>query len=158
MLCLIWCMYITCLNVMIHKMPLAKHELIALPKCLSSPPGFSGVRVTWSLVLCVMICRSLFVLLSLFFWPLCCLSFNLRILITPLVSSTSSYYTWSSNHHIISFSWQIYAQFMCKLLLSPFLPFVVMYFYLQNINEIPGSFLISKFSWKFCFQKYSMRV
>jgi hypothetical protein len=34
---------------------------------------------------------SLFVLLSFLFWPLCCLSFfDLRILITPLVSSNSS--------------------------------------------------------------------
>jgi hypothetical protein len=36
-------------------------------------------------------CRSLFVLLSFFFWPLCGLFFDLRILITPLVSSNSSY-------------------------------------------------------------------
>jgi len=37
-------------------------------------------------------CRSLIVLLSFFFWPLCCLSlFNLRIMIAPLVSSDSSY-------------------------------------------------------------------
>jgi len=35
--------------------------------------------------------RSLFVLLSFLFWSLCCLSFfDLRILITPLVSSNSS--------------------------------------------------------------------
>jgi len=34
----------------------------------------------------VIFCRSLFVLLYFFFWPLCCLSFDLRILITPLVS------------------------------------------------------------------------
>jgi hypothetical protein len=39
-----------------------------------------------------MFCRSLFVLLYFFFWPLCCLSFfDIRILITPLVSSNSSY-------------------------------------------------------------------
>ena len=49
---------------------------------LSSPLVFRGVRVIWSLVLCVLFCRSLFVLLSFFFWPLCCLSFfDLRILI-----------------------------------------------------------------------------
>ena len=35
-------------------------------------PVFSGVRVTRSLVLC-MFCRSLFVQMSFFFWPLCCL-------------------------------------------------------------------------------------
>jgi hypothetical protein len=39
-----------------------------------------------------MFCRSLFVLLYFFFWPLCCLFFfDLRILTTPLVSSNSSY-------------------------------------------------------------------
>ena len=39
-----------------------------------------------------MFCRSLFVLLSFFFWPLCCLfCFDLQILITPLVSSNSSF-------------------------------------------------------------------
>jgi hypothetical protein len=45
---------------------------------------FSGVRVTLSLVL-YMFWRSLFVLLSFFFRPLCCLFFfNIRILITSL--------------------------------------------------------------------------
>jgi hypothetical protein len=35
-----------------------------------------------------MFCRSLFVLLYFFFWPLCCLFFlDIRILITPLISS-----------------------------------------------------------------------
>jgi hypothetical protein len=38
-----------------------------------------------------MFCRSLFVLLYFFFWPLCCLFFNIWILIIPLVSSNSSY-------------------------------------------------------------------
>jgi hypothetical protein len=37
-----------------------------------------------------MLCRSLFVLLSFFFWPLCVLFFfNLRILITFLVSCSN---------------------------------------------------------------------
>jgi hypothetical protein len=40
--------------------------------------------ITPSFVLCVMFCRSLFVLLYFFFWPLCCLFFfDLRILVTP---------------------------------------------------------------------------
>ena len=51
--------------------------------------GFSEVRVTRSLVLCVMLCRMLFVPLSFFFCPLYCLSFYLRILIAPLSSSSS---------------------------------------------------------------------
>ena len=38
-----------------------------------------------------MFCISLFVLLYIFIWPLCCLFFfDVRILITPLVSSNSS--------------------------------------------------------------------
>jgi hypothetical protein len=58
---------------------------------------FSGVRVVRSLVFCEVLRRSLFVLLLLFSWSLCCLSFDLRILITlsywpgPIWASTSSH-------------------------------------------------------------------
>ena len=53
-----------------------EQELFTLPEHLSSPPGFSLVGVAQSLVFCLMYCRSLFVLLSFFFfWPLYCLSF-----------------------------------------------------------------------------------
>ena len=39
----------------------------------------------------IVFCRSLLVILSFFFWSLCCLSsFDLRIIITPLVSSITS--------------------------------------------------------------------
>jgi len=58
---------------MIHILTVEKH---LFPEHLSSPPVFSGVRVTQSLILCVMFCRSLFILLSFFFWPLCCLYFD----------------------------------------------------------------------------------
>ena len=55
-----------------------------LPEHPSLCPFFNGVRVARSLVFCVMFCRSLFVLLSFFFWPLFFLSFlDLRTLITP---------------------------------------------------------------------------
>ena len=51
-------------------------------------PVYSGVGVTRSLVLCVSFVDRC---LSLFFWPLCCLSFfDLRILITPFVSLNPS--------------------------------------------------------------------
>ena len=73
-----------------RRVPLVQQELFTLPEHLSSPPVFSGVRVTQSLVLCVMFCRSLLIFLSFFFLPLCFLSFDLRILITPFVSSNSS--------------------------------------------------------------------
>jgi hypothetical protein len=61
------------------------------PEHQISLPIFSGVRVAWSLVFCVGFFRSLFVLLFFFFWPLSCLSFDLRILIIPLVSSNPSW-------------------------------------------------------------------
>ena len=65
-------------------------ELPTLPEHLSSPPVFSGVRVTRSLVLCVCFADRCFFF---FFWPLCCLFFfDIRILITSLVSSSSSYH------------------------------------------------------------------
>ena len=83
-------------------MPLVEQELLTLPEHLSSTPVFSGVCVTRSLVLhdC-MFCRSLFVLLYFFFWPLCCLFFfDIWILIAPLVSSNSSYYEWLTNPQI----------------------------------------------------------
>jgi hypothetical protein len=78
-----------------------EQELLTLPEPLSSHPVFGGVRVARFLVFCVMFCRSLFVF---FVWPLSCLSvFDLRILITPLVSSIFSYHTFrSTNAHAIT--------------------------------------------------------
>ena len=59
---------------------------------------FNGVCVAQSLVFCVVFCRSLFVLLYFFFCPLFCLFFfDLRILITPLVSSNSSLKSYLQN-------------------------------------------------------------
>jgi len=65
---------------------LAEQELLTILEHMCSSP----VRVARSLVLCVVFCRSLFVLLSFFSWPLYCLFFDIRILIAPLVSSNSS--------------------------------------------------------------------
>ena len=73
-----------------RRVPLVEQELLIFPEQLSSPPVFSGVRVTRSLVLCVCFVDHC-VLLFFFFWPLCCLFlFDIRILITPLVSSNYS--------------------------------------------------------------------
>jgi hypothetical protein len=66
-----------------------EQEVRTLPDHMSSPPVFSGFCVTRSLVFWVMFCRSLFVLLTFFFRPLYCLYFDLRLLITLLVSSNS---------------------------------------------------------------------
>jgi hypothetical protein len=53
-------------------------------------PAFSGVRVARHLVFSVMFCRWLFVLLSFFVSLLYCLSSDLPLLITHLVSSSFS--------------------------------------------------------------------
>ena len=66
----------------------------------SSPLVFSGVRVAQSLVFYVVFCRSLFVRLSFFHVIHCiyCLSlFDLRLLITPFVSSNSNWLMLSSH-------------------------------------------------------------
>ena len=61
-----------------QRVPHVEHELLTLPEHMS----FSVVRVARFLVFNVMLCRSLFVLLSFFIWSLCCQSFfDLRLLI-----------------------------------------------------------------------------
>ena len=73
-------------------MPLVEHELPILPEHPSSPPVFSGVRVTRSLVLCVC-----FVDRCLSFCPFFLLAIELSVLLRvtasdylPLVSSNPS--------------------------------------------------------------------
>jgi hypothetical protein len=60
------------------------------PEAPEFTPCFSGVRVTRSSVLCVWFVESCLSFCLCFCSPLCCLSFfDLRIPITPLVSSSS---------------------------------------------------------------------
>ena len=70
------------------RMPDVEQELLTLQEHRSSPPIFRDVRVSLSLVFCLVLCRSLFVLLSFCAWTLYYLSFDFRLLITSLVSST----------------------------------------------------------------------
>jgi len=68
------------------------NKLNTMPNNLSHSDTFSGVLVTRSLVLCVCFVDRCLSFCVFFFWPLCCLFFfDIRILITPLVSSNSSY-------------------------------------------------------------------
>ena len=66
--------------------PLGIFKLFLPFKSIWAQPGFCGVHGAWSLVFCVVFCRSLFWFV---FSPLYCLFFDLRILITTLVSSNS---------------------------------------------------------------------
>lgn len=49
-----------------------KQELLTIPQHTNSLSVFIGVRVARSLVFRVMFCRSMFVLLTFFVWPLYC--------------------------------------------------------------------------------------
>ena len=51
-----------------------KQELFTLPEHLSSPQFLVGFVLFDLCFFCVVFCRSLFVPLFFFFWPLCCLS------------------------------------------------------------------------------------
>jgi hypothetical protein len=103
-----------------RRVPLVKQELHALPEHLCSPPVFSGVCVTRSLVLCVMCIDCC---LSIFFWPSSCQSFDLRILITCLASSNSSWRSYSQKLVAIYF---FFANLV--ILIYPIGLFVVKYF------------------------------
>jgi hypothetical protein len=76
--------------------------------------------------------RFLFVHLSFFFWPLCCLSFNLRIRIIALVSSnrpsTDSMFATKFSRSIIigqRFYWCSFIFYHCKILCNPKMLWVV---------------------------------
>jgi hypothetical protein len=69
-----------------------------------------------------MFCRSLFVILFFFFWPLRCLSFDLRILITPLVSPNSSYNLWRTFYYSMWYCFFCYVHHIWLLLFIKFLP------------------------------------
>ena len=87
------------------------YKLPTLPEHTSSSRVLSRVHVTRSFVICVVLCKSLFVLLCFLFWPLGCLPFfDLRIPITHLISSNSS---------VINYGW------LAGLLLKAFYRFVV---------------------------------
>ena len=86
--------FITCHRIWTRttrQVPLVDQELLTLPEHLCSPPVFSRVRVSRSLVLgvcfiyhCLSFCT--------FSLAVCCLFFfDLWIMITPLVSSNSPY-------------------------------------------------------------------
>ena len=64
-----------------------EQELLSISEYLSSPLICVGFHVARSLVFCLISCRPLFIILFFCFWSLYCLSFDLGLLIIPLVSS-----------------------------------------------------------------------
>ena len=117
---LLWCIVVITEHVLFflvsvsystRRMPLVEQELSALPEHLSSLLIFSGVRSTRSLVLCV--CFVERCCLCPFVWPLCYLFFDLRLLITPLVSSNTSKTIPVSFAHTIVFLYYLRLPFKC---------------------------------------------
>ena len=67
-----WC---SCRLTVTRRVPIVEQKLLTQTQHSSSPLVFSGLCVARSIVFWVVLCRSLFVLLSLSLWSLCCLSF-----------------------------------------------------------------------------------
>ena len=102
----------------IRRVLYVKQELLTLPQHQWMLPVLIGFVFLIFGFLCV-VCRSLFVLLSFFFWPLYCLSFfNLRLLMTPLVSFGHCIVYLSSTHGFWWPLWYLLAIVLSVLLQS----------------------------------------
>ena len=115
--------------------PLAEQELLIHPQHPSSFPFFCGVHVAQSLVFCVVFCRLLFVLLSFFLLAIIFQSFfDLRFLITPLVSSTFLMY------HRLFFYYAIKTKTHSNLF-KVFILKLTNYIYLAKTQYLSSSYL-----------------
>ena len=86
-LCFFFVLWCTLRLTVTRRVLRVEQELLFLPKDMSSPPVFSGVRFARILVFCIVLCRSSS-FCSFSFLPLYFLSFfHLRFLITSLLSS-----------------------------------------------------------------------
>jgi hypothetical protein len=108
------------------QVPLVEQELLPLPEHQSWPPVFSGVHVTQSLVFCVVFWQQLFVLLSLFFWSLYCLSFGHCIvcLLVIVLSVFWPLYCLSFGHCVVC---------LLAIVLSVFWPLYCLSFITENL-------------------------
>ena len=111
-------------------------ELFILPEHPSSPLLSSQIRVTQSFVFCVLVCRSLFILLFFFFWLLYCLffSFGHCIVCSLLLAIVLSVLYFWPLYCLFFFFWPLYCLFftfghciVCPLLLAIVLS--VLYFW-----------------------------
>ena len=74
-----------------RRIPLVEQELLPFRSTPEFTPGFQWGSCYSIFSFICMFCRSLFVILYFFFWPLLCLFFfDILIMIVPLVSSNSS--------------------------------------------------------------------
>ena len=116
-------------------MPLVEQEMLTLSEFTT---GFKWVRVTRSFVLCVCFVDRCLSCCPFLFWPLYCLFFfDVRILITPFVSSNSSYYIISC---FISCHIKRYV-YRCVFYMFIFVLFIIFTYYCQKklLHWLPAS-------------------
>jgi len=132
--------------------PLVEKELFTLPEHLSSPPVFSGVRATQFLVLYVSFVDRC---LSFLFWPLCCLYFfDIRILITLLVSSDDCYIIqWESWKILNDVIRSRYSKIMSKLKKRNMWSAQVQYMHLIDSPNVT----VNTKHWPFLFSRLCLR-
>ena len=99
---------------LVRRVSLVEQDLPTLPEHRNSSPVLRKVRVPQPIVFCVVFCRSLFVLFSIFVWLLCCLSLDLRIL-NPLWYLQTLFVATFQDNNKSAFS---YATFICSLCLK----------------------------------------
>jgi Fe-S-cluster containining protein len=96
---------------------------------MSSPAGFSGVRVLidQSLVFCVVVCRSLFILLSLSFWPplygfVCTynLACSINTELSSLKTNTHRLVRWYFHPCLLFWTWSLIWQYSISAHVVPF--------------------------------------
>ena len=99
-----------------------------------------------------MFCRSLFVLLSFFFWPLWCLFFfDIRILITPLVSSNSSYrilkyYLKQCALNVLVKCWYFICIYMYRYPVSLLCNHTIQQF-VSHLRQVGGFLRVLRYNW-----------
>jgi len=99
-----WCSYRLTVT---RRVSLVEQELLPLLEYLSTLPVFIWIRIARSLVFCVVFCRSLFVLLFFFFWPLFGLSFS-ELRIQTVFACISIRTCWSVTYRMKSlWSWPL---------------------------------------------------
>ena len=91
---------ISCRLTVTRRVFLVVQDMFTLPKPLNVPPIFYGVRVAQSVVFSIVFCKSLYDLISLFFQPLHCLSFDLRVLISSEIVWIVDIIVWVRGAHM----------------------------------------------------------
>ena len=104
-----------------------KQELLTFPEHLNSPPVFSGVRVTRSLVLCVCFVDRCLFFCTFFFWPLCCLLTSLGVFLQIADPSVA----WRVVFDMCNYNSMLYVQNKCNTIVYLF---VLLDSWLNNVN------------------------